>query len=250
MKRGRRPEPTLPGNPRRLTINQHVHSRWCIERFADAKGRVAVLRRGEASFTTKPHNAIFCAQRAWSQKLEVSLFRKTEDAFHAVVRAVLSGAPVPDHDAVTAYLAIWQQRSRFAKEPPKDITLNGVNSSDLDKEQEETLESRGYGFARGNVVPGRIAAHVTAVRDYHMTMHALAGTQWGVVVASGNSFFLCPDDPQGELYVPISPRFALLAGYKDQELPASTVFKFNREAERRAIYLFGHPEDISAFAST
>lgn len=250
MKRGRKPEPTLPGNPRRLTINQHIHSCWCIEKFADAQGRVAVLRRGEPLFKTKPRNAIFCAQRAWSQKLEVSLFRKTEDAFHAVVRAVLSGAPVPDHDAVTAYVDIWQQRSQFAKEPPKDVTLNGISSSDLDKEQEETLESRGYAFARGNIVPGRIAAHITAVRNHHMTMHALAGTRWGVVVASGESYFLCPDDPQRQLYIPISRRVALVARYKDQELPPNTVHELNREAWRGARYLFGHPDDVAAFTGT
>lgn len=200
MTRGRKPEPTLPGNPRQLTINQHVHSKWCIEKFADKKGRVGVVRRGEAPFKTNASNPIFCAQRAWSQKLECSLFCKVEHEFHAVVATVLSGAPVSDHDAVTGYIAIWQQRSRFAKEPPEDVTLNGVRSPNLNKEEEETLESRGYGFLRENVVPGRIAAHITALRAYDIARHKLAGTRWGVVTAPEGTFPLSRRSPGRALH--------------------------------------------------
>lgn len=246
--RGPKPEPTLPGNPRQLTINQHVHSRWCIDKFADTDERVGVLRRDQAPFNAKSDNKIFCARRVWSQKLESGLFCKVEHAFHAVVAEVLSGTPVSDHDAVTAYVAIWQQRSRLRENLPHDVSLKSVGPSELKKEHEETLESRGYGFLRGTVVPGRIGAFVSVVRNYHMTMHALGGTRWGVIVAPQGSFFLCPADPQGQLYVPISRRRALVAGWSDQTVPEATVLRLNRDAHRNAMYVFGHPDDIATFA--
>jgi len=249
MARRRKPEPTQPGNPRQLTIGQHVHSRWCISKFADEEGRVAVLRRGQSTpFAPKPENPIFCAQRAWDEKLEHGLFGKVERAFHEVVNSTLAGAPVTDHEHVTAYVVIWQVRSNLAQRPPEDINLVGVDSSALRKDEEEILEQKGYMFARGNTVPGRFGAFVSTMRAYHSAMQELAGTRWGVLRASDGLAFICPDRPSNELYIPISRNTALVAGYGDLSVRQETVRDLNRTSARQAEkYVFGHPDDMAAF---
>jgi hypothetical protein len=244
----RRHEPTQPGNPREITIKQHVHSRWCIDKFANADGQVAVLRRGSSTpFTTTPTNAVFCAQRAWDENLEHGLYAKVERDFHAVVTAVLSGNSVPNHEAVTAYIAIWQVRSNFSKEPPPDFTLVGINSSSLTKDQEEVIEKKGGAFARGATIPGRFATFVPSIRAYDQTLNDLAGLTWGVIRASHGATFLCPDSPQRQLYIPISRQCALVAGHQDCEVGMVTTSALNRDAARGALYVFGHVDDIEAF---
>lgn len=248
MTRGPKHEPTQRGNPWQLTINQHVHSRWCIDKFADERGRVAVLRRGQRAFNTSPENAIFCAQRAWSEQLERGQFAKIERAFHAVVTSVLDGGTVSDHQAVTSYVVIWQLRSDLARTPPSDVTLVGIDSSGLDKDREEILEKKGYVFARGSTVPGRFGAHVQTMRAYDMATHTLAGTRWGILAARGEAAFLCPSSPKGQLYVPLSPTRALVAGCNDRHADAAEVTAINRGAARDADFVFGLPLDIARFA--
>jgi hypothetical protein len=242
----RKPEPTLPGNPQELTINQHVHSRWCINQFADHDGVVSVLRRGSAPFLAKPDSQIFCAQRAWDEKLEHGLFAKVEQAFHAVVTSTLSGASIATHQDVSAYVAIWQIRSNFALEPPEDVTLAGVNSSAMPKDKEEILEKKGYMFARGDTVPGRVGAGIPALRAYDMAMQALKEVRWGAFRSSGVAGFICPDRPKNELYIPVSPKVAFVAGYTDREVQEETVHELNRSAAGQAAQqLIGHPSDVT-----
>jgi hypothetical protein len=243
----RKPEPTLPGNPRELTINQHVHSRWCISQFADHDGVVSVLRRERsAPFPAKPDSQIFCAQRAWDEKLEHGLFAKVEQAFHAVVTSTLSGASIAPHHAVSAYVAIWQIRSNFALQPPEDVTLAGVNSAALPKDKEEILEKKGCLFARGSIVPGRFGAYISALRAYDLAMRALKEVRWGVFRSSGVAGFICPDRPKNELYIPVSPKVAFVAGYTDRAISEETVHELNRSAAGQAAQqLFGHPSDVT-----
>lgn len=252
MPRGRKPEPTQPGNPQQLTLSQHVHSRWCIDRFANEDQLVAVMLRGRKPFTTKSGNPVFCAQRVWDEKLERGLFGKVEHDFHEVVSGVLAGGIVTNHRAVTGYVTVWQVRCDLAQCPPEDFNLIGVTSSKLKKCEEEILEKKGYMFTRGSTgpgatVPGRFGAMVPTLRAYDQTMHELARAKWGVLAAPEDHGFLCPDAPRRELYIPISRRYALVAGYKDQEIAGSTVELLNQDAARGR-YIFGHPEDVATFS--
>jgi hypothetical protein len=58
--------------------------------------------------------------------------------------------------------------------------------------------------------------------------------------------FLCPNSPQRELYIPISRKCALVAGYRDCEVGIVTTSALNRDAARGAQYVFGHPDDVAA----
>jgi hypothetical protein len=252
MVRKRRHEPTQPTNPRQLTIAQHVHSRWCISQFADEDGCVAVLRDGHSTaFRAKPDNDIFCAKRVWDQNLEQGLFSQVERAFHAVVERTLAIGSVVDHRAVTEYISIWQIRARLANEPPDDVVLNGIRGSALTKDEEEILEKKRYAFARpGGVMPGRFSAFPDALRSHDVTMSRLTDVRWGVLRTKDCAGFVCSDHPANELYIPIAPTVALVAGYKDLVVGAVTVDDLNRSSQQQARrFVFGHPEDVAAFVA-
>ncbi len=227
MAERRKHEPTQRGNPRQLTVAQHIHSRWCISNFADKDGCVAVLRRGQTKpFCTKPDNDIFCVKRAWGEHLERGLFLEVEGSFHEVVKSALTTGSVTNHQSVTKYITIWQIRAQFAERPPDDVVLQGIESSPLSgwtKDEEEILEKKRCTFLRGATVSGRLSAFMPAVRDFHFTMSQLKNIRWGVLRTKDCPGFICPDRPAYELYVPIARTVALVAGYVDQEVDSVTV---------------------------
>ncbi|HTQ08782.1 MAG TPA: hypothetical protein VMI31_01800 [Fimbriimonadaceae bacterium] len=252
MTHKRKHEPTQPGNPRALTIRQHIHSRWSISRFADDDGRVAVLRHGQsAPFLATAENDVFCAKRVWGQNLEEGLFDKIERAFHAAVESILATGSVVDHRAVTAYLSIWRIRAQLAEQPPADTVLRGIKGSSLSKDEEEILEKKGYAYARpGGTMPGRFGAFIDAHRRHDMTMSRIEGVRWGVLHAKECEGLVCSDRPGNELYLPIAPRVVLVAGYRDLDIGAVSVDDLNDSSHRQARdFVFGHPNDVAALVA-
>jgi hypothetical protein len=243
----RKPEPTQPGNPLELTINQHVHSKAAIARFANDRGLVTALRRPDAKLIdVRADNRLFCAQRVWSQKAEGVIFKSVEDAFQREVERALLLGSVFDHEAVTAYFSIWQVRSKLAMNPPDDWVLNGVDADVFTQEEEERLEKRGFMFMRPTGIPSRICAESDAMAQHHANMNGLRRTRWGFM-HSPRDGLLCPDCPR-TLWMPINRHVLLVAGYSNQPLPEQTVKALNRSAFDEAnSWVFGHPEDVGAF---
>lgn len=250
----RKHEPTQPGNPQKLTINQHIHSKSCIKRFTNSAGLVGILERSKVkpSSPIGPAAAIFCAKRVWSEHLEHGvLLAKIEADFLTEVETCISAGTVTSHKAITEYLSMWQIRAQLNAEPPPDVVLRGISGSDLTRDQEELLEKRGYVFARtGGVVPGRNTSYMMALRQHDITMTSLGELSWGVIRAVGPTRFICPDRPDGQAYIPITPGLALVAGLQDEAAADATVRQWNREAyEHCARLVFGHPDDIDVFAA-
>ncbi len=241
----RRPEPTQTGNPHQLTIDQHVHSRACINRFADGDSRVFVRRRGATSFLTGADNNIFCAKRVWDQGSEANFFRDIEDRFQDEVDYVVANNKVNRHAAITAYVSIWQIRAELAEEPPEDVALNGLDTAPyLTKAEEELIEQKHGAYARGNVVPGRLSAWIKIRRDYDMAMAKLRDLRWGVLQAPPTRRFICPDRPAHVMYIPVTPTLALAGRLPDVVLSEEHVDQLNRESFGQArVFVFGHPDD-------
>ena len=247
----RRHEPTRSGNPNKFTIEQHVHSRACVKRFANVSNLVSVWEfTNDRCTTVGPGAQIFCAQRVWDQRLEHgALTRRIEAAFLAESEAILKTGRVTNHDAVTAYLSLWQIRSELCEQPSEDLQLVGIEpSSWLTKEQEENVEARHMAFARGDRVPGRFIASLDAMRKHDQHMHALAGRRWGVLHARGTLRYICPDRPDRELAIPLTRTRALVAGVSDQDVGNDTVADLNRQSRAHASrFIFGYPDDVHAF---
>lgn len=251
----RRPEPTQPGNPHQLTLRQHVHSRACITRFADGAGRVLVRKHGGSAFLANADNDIFCAKRVWDQGSEANFFRKIEKAFQVEADRAISTGAIRNHSAFSAYFSIWHIRAALAAAPPEDLILNGLSpESYLTKAQEEILESKHAGYARGNVVLGRLAARLDAVRFHDMKMGELGdlGDQcWDIICSPERCGFICSDGPPSWRYIPLSPRHAAIGRAAEVERPmpwhvsAQAVHVINTQTVRDArVFVFGHPSDL------
>ena len=149
-----RGEKTRPGNPNRLTLNQHVFPARSIERFADKDGRVEtrLLDPHNKVIRPKPDNVIFGASRAWDQRAESGYMKQIEDGFQQVADAIIAGkiTTIPDKErpAIDWMYALWYWRARFRELESQETQLNGVMGPDLSLEHEENLESNGYMFAR------------------------------------------------------------------------------------------------------
>lgn len=244
-------EPTQPGNPHQLTVAQHVHSRWCIAKFADGAGNVGVLRRGATKpFPTAPENKVFCAMRAWDQPTEEGIFKSVEGAFHAEVDATLRDGTVNDHDVVSRYFAVWEVRCRFREDPPTDEALSGISEQILTRDEQEILESRWLRFVRGNAMPGRQVAGLRAIRLIDHYMWCNKGLRWGLARSSSLPGFICPDRPASTAFIPIDRKHALVARWNDRKVSVGDVERLNIESWAQAKeYVFGHPSDVLSFTS-
>lgn len=244
-RRGERPQRK---NPNELTCNQHIHSRKCIQRFENQSGKVGVLRRPQTKpFNVAPTNAVFCAQRVWSQKAEASIFKSVEDAFQREVERAIFLGTVHDHTAVSAYFSIWSIRSRLSSEPPEDWTLNGVGEDSFTKDEEERLEKRGFIFMRGATLPSRLVAQIGIMPEHDHKMKAMRDVRWGVLRGPDALGLLCPDHP-GLSWIPVNRHIILAARRSDHDLPIEAVNFLNQSAFDTAKSLvFGHPDDLRAF---
>jgi hypothetical protein len=81
----RRFERPQKGNPRHLTVKQHVWPFESIRRFANSKGVVCLYYKPrDKTRWAKPNDPLFCARRVWDQRAETGYMKRIEDAFQAV----------------------------------------------------------------------------------------------------------------------------------------------------------------------
>jgi hypothetical protein len=80
---------------------------------------------------------------------------------------------------VSRYLAVWELRSRYRENPPKDEELAGFSEQPLTKDEQEILESNWLRYARGSVMPRRQVAGLLAVKFVDQHMWRYKGIRWG-----------------------------------------------------------------------
>lgn len=243
---------TLPGNPHQLTVRQHFHTRASIKRFSDVRGEVAVLLNGSARPSRKgPNSPWFYAVRAWSERLERSrLFVDIENHFHAEVGRLVHGGSVNNHRALSDYFILWRIKAALARKPLEDLELAGITSLGLSQERQEFLESKGMSFVVPGprpgtaVIPGRQHTYLHAVREYDAVSSEYAHLRWGALRPVGTVRLVCPDRPE-VLFMPLTPRLGVAAGFPDGGLDDAATTQVNRlcreQAER---FVFGHPRDL------
>jgi hypothetical protein len=229
-----RAERTRPGNPNRLTVNQHVFPAKSIERFTDQSGRVSVhqLHR-TVVIRAKPDNAVFCARRAWDQRAESGYMKRIEDDFQKIVGPIADGTAKTLaselRGAVDRMYALWYMRSRHRDLESQEIKLNEISGDDLTKEQEENLEKNGYVFARGS---GRMPARQINGIELQFRIESYARdlatrvTRWGVIAADCGEFIV-PDVPLHGI-IPLTPRLALVQSAPDGMIVERNVAEINK----------------------
>lgn len=112
-------EPTLPGNPNQLVLQQHIFPRSAVHRFAASDGLVEVDRFGGETFRTKPINPIFCAQRAWDQSSETTRSAPVERSYASladrIARGEVESLTGEMHKVVTKFYLLWNDRETDRK---------------------------------------------------------------------------------------------------------------------------------------
>jgi hypothetical protein len=185
-----RADKTRPGNPNRLTLNQHVFPIRSIERFADKDGRVEtrLLNPRNKVIRPKPDNAVFGASRAWDQRAESGYMKRIEDRFQQIADAIIAGNVTTvserERPAIDRMYALWYWRSRFRELESQEAQLNGITGPDLSLEQEENLESNGYLFARkhGAMPTRQLNGAVIEMRTgYYVEELPKIVTRWGII---------------------------------------------------------------------
>jgi hypothetical protein len=145
----RRLERPQKGNPRQLTVKQHVWPFESIRRFSNSQGVVCLCdKRRDKTRLAKPNDPLFCARRVWDQRAETRYMKRIEDAFQALASRVISGSVTHIDGAqkvvVDAFFALWKVRADWRGVQDGVVPLNGITGEDLSQEQEENLEKNGY----------------------------------------------------------------------------------------------------------
>jgi hypothetical protein len=229
-----RAEKTRPGNPNRLTLNQHVFPVKSIERFANKNGRVEarLLDDRKKIIRPKPENAIFCASRAWDQRAETGYMKRIEDNFQQTVSPIIDGktttVSAEARFAIDRMYALWYWRARFRELESQETQLNGIVGANLSLEQEENLESNGYMFARkhGAMPTRQLNGAVVEMRTgFYVEELAKSVTRWGIVAAQSGEFIV-PDVPCHGI-IPLAPQLALVKDTLDGMISEQNLAQVN-----------------------
>ncbi|UVK92876.1 hypothetical protein LOY49_22035 [Pseudomonas atacamensis] len=231
-------EPTQPGNPHRLTVDQHVFPKAGIQRFTNSDGIVEVfVKKLGRVIPLKPNNAIFCAKRVWDQKTEVGVGKNIEDRFQALARAIENGSVITigifEKRIVEEFFSLWRTRHKFKIEGLADVSLRGITGSSLTKDQQEILESNHTLYVVDGVMKGRLLASLHIFGYQNQFLQEIQSIQWGIA-RSYSDEFIVPDSFDDMMIVPVSPRIAIVADLPDSILTRDQVAAINQEAIARA----------------
>ncbi|MBK5509777.1 DUF4238 domain-containing protein [Pseudomonas sp. TH15] len=231
-------EPTQPGNPHRLTVDQHVFPKAGIQRFTNSDGIVEVfVKKLGRVIPLKPNNAIFCAKRVWDQKTEAGVGKNIEDRFQALARAIENGSVITigifEKRIVEEFFSLWRTRHKFRLEGLEDVSLYGVAGDSLTKDQQEILERKHVMYAVDGVMKGRLMASLHVFGYQNQFLQDNQTMQWGIA-RSYSDEFIVPDCFDDMMIVPLSPKIAIVAGLPDSILTPDQVTVINQAAIARA----------------
>lgn len=231
-------EPTQPGNPHRLTIDQHVFPKASIQRFTNLGGNVEIfVKRLNRVLQLRPNNSIFCAKRVWDQKTEAGIGKHIEDRFQALARAIVSGTVTTigifEKRIVEEFFSLWRTRHKFRLEGLEDIVLHGITGDSLTKDQQEILERKHAMYTLDGVMKGRLLAgvHVFGYQDQFLRDNKLM--RWGITRSCSDEFIV-PDCFDDIMIIPVSPRIAIIADQPDTVLSHDQVAVINQAAIARS----------------
>jgi hypothetical protein len=226
-------EKPQPGNPRRLSVKQHVFPLASIARFAKGDGRVSLYDMSRsAERQVKPDDLIFCARRAWDHRSETGYMRSIENAFQSVAEKIIDGTICDMSEAekrtVNSFFALWCMREEFRFLDEQEIQAKGMLGHRLTKDQEECLEGNGYMFMRdGGRIPARqMNGSLLQFRINKFVEELSSIPNWGIVRARAGEF-LVPDVPKYRI-VPLTPTLCLVASAPNEMIPRHRVAEVNR----------------------
>lgn len=224
-------EKTTPGNPNRLTKNQHYHSRYCIEKFLNSNNRIEVfIHKNVEIKQLTPEAELFCAMRMWDQRAESGFMLSIENAFHEEIDNPKEISE-RNHVAITEYWALWKLRFEFFYgDHSEDTSLIGVTGDNLTKPQEENIESKHAVFVRdGGIIPARFSNGIRIQQGIDMISASNSTVTWGLLTSTNGEFIV--SDNYSELQIlPISPTQIFAANHSDFHISKDSLININQES--------------------
>jgi len=243
-------EKVQKGNPRGITTKQHVFPNMSISRFTNADGKVSVnlIQQGKV-IQCKPENEIFCVNRHWDQRAERGYMKAIEDKFQSYVNILLEDTNRPvysnEKNIVNEMYALWKLRFHARHNPIPDQSVVGLEGSDLTKDQEEILESKGAMFMRAEdaVIPGRFMTGIKLQMEMDQLLCNMQSISWSVAL-SKRLELIVPECFHDHAIIPITPTMALVSDNNQRVLSEEEVRAMNIHAIKSSInYWFAR--DIS-----
>jgi hypothetical protein len=168
---------------------------------------------------------IFCAKRAWDQRVETGYMKHIEDAFQALASKIIEGTASTisstENVIINEFYALWYTRARYRNPDTQEIQLNKVTGENLTKDQEEFLEKKGILFIReGGRIPARQMNGIQIQRwiDAY-TSESLSSVKWGIIRAQEGQFIV--PDVSSHTIIPLNPTLCLA------DSPGGTILKQN-----------------------
>jgi hypothetical protein len=197
------------------------------------------IRRNQRDQRMLPGNALFCARRCWTKHADFGYMKRIEDTFQAIATRLVSGATSissSEHQEITRFCSLWRLRFFVKQSPLHDGVINGVAPEPpRTLAQQENLESNGYAYAIGNVMPGeQIASFVIQVWVNRLCD---LSTSWGVIISKGAEFVV-PDTFGALGVVPLSPTCCLVANQASAEISSENVVAINRIAVEQSVQYY------------
>lgn len=231
-----RGEPTLPGNPHKLTLRQHVLPKASIKRFVDVDGLVDCCLLKDGRIIRVPPSAdVFCARRVWDHGAEAGpTTKRVEEAFQDLADKIVCGQlhtlDATENEVATAFFALMVAREETRRSRPEAVSFPGRSGHDLSPVEQERMEKMGVMFLQNDGTLGsRAAAGIRIMGQIVWAKRNMADWRWGIVRSPGPGFIV-PDVIGSLNFIPIGPRVLLAAGNDDLETTDEGVSDHNRRA--------------------
>lgn len=200
---------TLDGNPYGLTKGQHLIPREHLSWFARSDGQVYVLHKDFPR--VKPFHptavGLFCADRLWTQKEELTSHPIEETFYKEVARA--NGALDSrareielSQEAITKYWALVRSRVRVHAYPPRPYNLAEQVRDQFPQAEKDENEHEGFAMysAEGDETRADADVMIQILMQHDCKDVEERGVRWCVGVCEENDRLVLPD---------LFPRFAV-----------------------------------------
>lgn len=212
-----------------FTKKQHIHTRYCIDKFAISSFVEVQIITAQCTKKLKAKNPIFCGSRLWDERTEKSS-QCIEKAFHHEIDNAICGLGKPrNHQAISDYHLLWWSRHYYRHNPNQDQRVPGTSNDSLSNQAEINLESNGYMFVNDGVMPARFLTSVMLWGFRRSKMDRYEGLQWSLVKSQEGEFIVA-DCYRDTLFMPISPTKAFVAHHHDGIVTKENIAQLNRRS--------------------
>lgn len=222
------------GNPHNLTIKQHSFPKKSIERFANNGVIQVFLINENRTFFAKSDNEIFCVRRVWDQRTEQGYMKRIEDEFQELADELSQksrGLSDIENSLISDFYLLWCLKLHYSDNPVSNQRTPGIPGSNLNKDQEEILESRYTSFIKSNgLIPGRFinSGHIQ-VHMNNLKEKQFKNVKWNILEAKKGEFIV-PDNFSPYKVVPINPMKCFSTNGMDRFIEEEEVAIINKTA--------------------